>query len=75
MLVDTEWRIILDAPNYFPMNYDIITNKKFLCIRRKTQNTARKVSRYEVFSGPCFPVFGLITEIYEVQEFSLNTAK
>ena len=28
--------------------------------------TARKVSKYGVFSGPYFPVFGLNTEIYEV---------
>ena len=28
--------------------------------------TARKVSKYGVFSGPYFPVFGLNTEIYSV---------
>ena len=35
--------------------------------------TAWKVSKYGVFSGPYFPVFGLNTEIYSV--FSLNTGK
>ena len=29
-------------------------------------NTAQKVSKYRVISGPCFPVFGLNTEIYSV---------
>ena len=29
-------------------------------------NTAWKVSKYGVFSGPYFPVFGLNTEIYFV---------
>ena len=29
-------------------------------------NTVRKVSKYGVFSGPYFPVFGLNTEIYGV---------
>ena len=28
--------------------------------------TAWKVSKYGIFSGPCFPVFGLNTEIYSV---------
>ena len=27
-------------------------------------NTVQKVSKYGVISGPFFPVFGLITEIY-----------
>ena len=33
--------------------------------KQKT-NTAWKVSKYGVISGPYFPVFGLNTEIYEV---------
>ena len=28
--------------------------------------TARKVSKYGVISGPYFPIFGLNTEIYEI---------
>ena len=32
----------------------------------KVLHTARKVSKYGVFSGPYFPVFGLNTEIYSV---------
>ena len=31
--------------------------------------TAWKVSKYGIFSGPYFPVFGLNTEIYEVTQF------
>ena len=34
-------------------------------------NTAWKAFKYGVFSGPYFPVFGLNTEIYEVN--GLNT--
>ena len=38
--------------------------------------TARKMSKYGVFPGPYFPVFGLNTEIYEVfYVFSPNTGK
>ena len=29
-------------------------------------NTAWKLSKYGGFSGPCFPVFGLNTEIYSI---------
>ena len=32
----------------------------------KNTTTAWKMSKYEVFSGPYFPVFGLNTEIYGV---------
>ena len=35
-------------------------------VKPTTINTTRKVSKYEVFSGPYFPAFGLITERYEV---------
>ena len=37
-----------------------------LCFRRGFINTAWKVSKYGVFSGPYFPVIGLNTEIYGV---------
>ena len=36
-------------------------------------STAWKVSKYEIFSGPYFPAFGLSTEIYGV--FSPNAGK
>ena len=32
------------------------------------RSTAWKVSKYEVFSDPYFPVFGLTTEIYEPEK-------
>ena len=35
-------------------------------IKHEQENTARKVSKYRVFSGPYFPAFGLNTEIYGV---------
>ena len=35
-------------------------------IKKPRTYTARKVSKYGVFSGPYFPVFGLNTEIYGV---------
>ena len=37
--------------------------------------TVWKVSKYWVFFGPYFPVFGLNTEIYGVNLFSPNTGK
>ena len=40
-------------------------------------NTAWKVSKYGIISGPYFPVFGLNTEIYEANTsvFSPNAGK
>ena len=42
----------------------------FIMIRKCTNvlniNAAWKVTKYRVISGPYFPVFGLITEIYSV---------
>ena len=36
-------------------------------LNQKNKNkNARKVTKYEVISGPYFPVFGLSTEIYSV---------
>ena len=56
-------------------NNDTITWKHVTCLVvgdsmlqhiDETRITARKVSKYRVFSGPYFPVFGLNTEIYSV---------
>ena len=35
-------------------------------VKNRITYTAWKVSKYGVFSGPCFPVFALNTEIYSV---------
>ena len=35
-------------------------------------STAWKVSKYDVFSGPYFPVFGLYTEIYRKSQYSVR---
>ena len=39
---------------------------QFQSMYHLTKHTAWKVSKYRVFSGPYFPVFGLNTEIYGV---------
>ena len=38
-------------------------------------NTARNVTKYGVFSGPYFPVFGLDTEIYGIKYRKIRTTK
>ena len=48
---------------------DVISNCAWKCGRARIMkltktNTAWKVFKYRVFSGPYFPVFGLNTEIY-----------
>ena len=53
----------------------ILEDEKFLRRRRlqhvfETNNTAWKVFKYGVISGPYFSVFGLNTEIYEMKHFS-----
>ena len=50
---------------------DVISNCAWKCGRARIMkltktNTAWKVFKYRVFSGPYFPVFGLNTEIYGV---------
>ena len=40
--------------------------KIFLTLSDFVTPTARKVSKYGVFSGPYFPVFGVNMEIYRV---------
>ena len=50
---------------------DVISNCPWKCGRARIMkltktNTAWKVFKYRVFSGPYFPVFGLNTEIYGV---------
>ena len=67
------------------MKDGIISLKETInCGAQKSQkivtNTASKVSKYVVFSGPYFPAFGLNTEKYGVDKeylsvFSLNAGK
>ena len=43
--------------------------------RLSDRYTMGKVSKYGVFSGLYFPVFGVNTEIYNIFVFSPNTGK
>ena len=56
------WRIPWGTPRWMPQGTS-----------QGVPHTVWKVSKYGVFSGPYFPVFGLNTEIYGV--FSPNTGK
>ena len=46
---------------------DTVVLKRQIINQDNIPTTARKMSRYEVFSGPYFPVFGLNTEVYGVK--------
>ena len=53
------------------MNQKLLLDKKYLPILYQAQDKSekpaqKKMSRYGVFSGPYFPIFGLNMEIYEV---------
>ena len=41
-----------------------MTQTKYIYLQNAELITARKLSKYAVFSGPYFPVFGLNMEIY-----------
>ena len=56
------------------MDFRLISNLLTLCmIKFNSASTTWKVSKYGVFSGPYFPVFGLKTSYLSI--FSLNAGK
>ena len=56
--------------------FKFCTCLKLFVSQSRYLSTAWKVSEYEVFSGPYFPVFGLNAEIYTVNlRISPNTGK
>ena len=56
----------LQMKSYPPLKICFISGYNFQKFRIAIGTTAWKVSKYEVFSGPYFPIFGLNTEIYGV---------
>ena len=57
---DVKWVLVIYN------DYSILRSRPHLSFENSEINTAWKVSKYGVISGPYFPVFGLNMEIHEV---------
>ena len=54
----TGYKVLINTSKRYHLHFNDHVNP--------TTYTARKMSKYGVFSGPSFPVFGLNTEFYSV---------